>query len=75
MVFADIVAFFKAFPALINLIAGLREDIQNLRQDSINRELAEYKAKVNADLKKISEARTNEERLRLASELSKHLSS
>lgn len=74
MGFAEIVAFFKALPALVDLIGGLRQDIKDLRRDSIEKELAEYKRQVSADLKKIMGASTNEERLRLANDLSRHIS-
>lgn len=74
MGFAEIVAFFKALPALVNLMSGLRDDIKGLRREAIEKELAEYKAQVSADLKKIMGAQTNEERLRLANDLSRHIS-
>ena len=74
MGFAEIVAFFKALPALVNLVSGLREDLKGMRREAIEKELAEYKAQVSADLKKIMGARTNEERLRLANDLSRHIS-
>jgi Ni,Fe-hydrogenase III large subunit len=74
MVFADIVAFLKAFPALVEMISGLRQDIKDLRREKIEKELAEYKAQVSSDLKKIIGAKTNEERLTLASSLTRHIS-
>jgi Ni,Fe-hydrogenase III large subunit len=74
MGFAEIVAFVKAFPALVNMISGLRDDIKQMRREAIERELAEYRAQVSADLKKIMGAKTNEERLRLANDLSIHIS-
>jgi hypothetical protein len=74
MGFGEVIAFFKALPALVEMLSGLRQDIKDLRRESMERELAEYKAKVSADLTKIIGAKTNEERLRLASDLSKHIS-
>lgn len=73
MGFAEIVAFVKAFPALVNMISGLRDDIKQMRREAIEKELAEYRAQVSADLKKIMGAKTNEERLRLANDLSIHI--
>lgn len=73
MGFAEIVAFIKALPALVNMINGLRDDIKQMRREAIEKELAEYRAQVSADLKKIMGAKTNEERLRLANDLSIHI--
>lgn len=73
MGFVDLVAFIKAFPALVDMISGLRQDIRDLRRERIEKELAEYKAQVSADLKAIMGAKTNEERLRLADSLSRHI--
>lgn len=74
MGFAEVIAFFKALPALVEMLSGLRQDVKDLRRESMERELADYKAKVSADLTKIIGAKTNEERLRLANSLSQHLS-
>lgn len=73
MTFEAIVAFIKALPALVEMVNGLREDIKQARREAVEKELAEFKAKVSADIKQIIGAKTNEERLRLAANLNSHL--
>jgi len=72
--FGEIIAFIKALPALVNLVTDLRDDVKGMRREAIEKELAEYKEAVSADLKKIIGAKTNEERLRLAHDLANHIS-
>jgi hypothetical protein len=44
-----------------------------LKQEAIERALASYRAEVSVDLKQIMRATTNEERLKLADALSRHI--
>ena len=70
---AAILAALQAIPALVSGIRDLVDGIKQLKQEAIERALASYRAEVSADLKQIMGAKTNEERLKLADALSRHL--
>jgi len=71
---AEIIAFLKALPALVEALREVRDDIKQLRQDSIDRTLEGIKADVAETIRNIEGAKSNEDRKRLAMELALRMS-
>lgn len=71
---AEIIAFFKALPELVKVLGEVVSALQQLKQDSINREMDAIKSDVSKTLKQIEGAQTNEERKKLALELAIRMS-
>lgn len=74
MGFAELIAFVRALPELVRVMGGVLDELRNLRQDAINRELESIRKDVSITLKQIEGAQTNEDRKRLAMELALRMS-
>lgn len=74
MVFADIVAFIKALPKMIDMLRELIDSVKDLRYSAIDKELETIKRDVAETIHKIEGAKTNEERKKLALELANRMS-
>lgn len=74
MGFAEFVAFVRAFPELVKVMGEVVSTLQQLKQDSIDKQLENYRADVAATLKQIEGAKTNEDRKRLSMELALRMS-
>jgi len=74
MGFSEIIAFIRALPKLVEVMGQVVSSLQQLKQDSINRELESIKSDVSKTLKQIEGAQTNEDRKRLAMELALRMS-
>jgi hypothetical protein len=71
---AELIAFFRALPELVKVMGEVVSTLQQLRQDSIDKELSKIKSDVSETIKKIEGAQTNEDRKRLALDLALRMS-
>lgn len=74
MGFAEIIAFVRALPELVKVMGEVVSALQQIKQDSIDKQLEKIKTDVSETLKKIEGAKTNEERKNLAMELAVRMS-
>ena len=74
MGFMEIVAFIRALPEMVKILGEVADSLKQLRQDSIDKELAKIKADVSETIKQIEGAKTNEDRKRLSMELAIRMS-
>lgn len=74
MGFAEIIAFVRALPELVKVMGEVVSALQQIKQDSIDKQLEKIKTDVSETLKKIEGAKTNEERKNLSMELALRLS-
>lgn len=74
MGFAEIVAFVKALPKIIDMLRELIDAVKDLKHSAIDKELDEIRKDVAETIHKIEGAKTNEERKKLALELARRMS-
>lgn len=72
--FAELMAVFASIKEIAKAINLLTEEVKKLRQDAIDSELSDIKKDVNETISKIQNAKTNEDRARLAAELNSRIS-
>lgn len=70
MTFADITAFIKAFPLLVDAVKNLVQVMQAAAQAKVDQEIRELKGKVTELEKSILLVQTDEKRAELAKQLS-----
>lgn len=73
-VILQVVAALKSLAQLADLLRDLISEMQLQRQERIQKELESYKKDVRDVISQINNAKTNEERKHLSSELAKRLS-
>ena len=70
----EIVAAIKAIATIAETLKEISDRLSQLRQDSIQKELASYKQEVRDVLYQIENAKTNEERKHLSRRLAESIS-
>jgi hypothetical protein len=74
MGFAELVLFIKSLPEMVKVLGNIHDTLKQLRQESIDRELAQIRKDVSITLNQIDGAKTNEERKKLALDLVNRIS-
>lgn len=70
----EILAFIKSLPRLVSVMEQVVGALEQLRRESIEKEVSKLKADVASTLKQIEMATTNDERKRLSYELATRIS-
>lgn len=70
----EIIAFIRALPEAVKILGQIVNSLEQLKQDSINRQIEIIKSDVTTTLKQIEKAGTNEERKRLSIDLANRMS-
>lgn len=70
----EIIAFIRAFPALVEEIKSLRLEISGLRMEAIDKELSSIRNEVNTQIQILTAAKNDEDRKKALLALSNSIS-
>lgn len=72
--FAEIMAFFASIKEIAKAVNLLTEEVKGMRQDAINSALDNIRKDVNETITQIQNAKSNEDRAKLARDLNARIS-